>query len=377
MDIFPTSLRTLQVVNVRWFNATAWYGLTLARLLNDIGCRSKVVVLADTEPHVKAVEMGLDPVFLPLNTTNPLHYPGLFQKLHQLVDDFHPHIVNCHRGEGFFFWGLLKKQGGYALVRTRGDQRLPKGNLPNRWLHSRVADAVVATNSRMYRYFENFMGVPEERLHFVPGGVDLQRFQFDAAGREAVRKQYGFTPEHCVLGLLGRFDRVKGQKELIRAVHHLVQAGLDNVRLLLIGFPTATLQEEVEAWIHEEHMERHVTITGRVADVTACISALDIGVIPSLWSESIARAALEIMGCGRPLIATSVGVMPDLLPVSALVEPGDEDALERLLLRAVKDASWREELAAENKRRISLLGNKDFLEQSLAVYANALYQRGL
>lgn len=377
MDIFPSSLRTLQVVNVRWFNATAWYGLTLARLLNDAGCHSKVVVLAETEPHAKAVEMGLEPVFLSLNTNNPLYYPELLKKLRYLINDFHPHIVNCHRGEGFFFWGMLKKKGGYALVRTRGDQRLPKGNLPNRWLHSRVADAVVATNSRMYRYFENFMGVPEERLHFVPGGVDLQQFQFDASGREKVRTQYGFTPEHCVLGLLGRFDRVKGQKELIQAVHGLVRRGLNNVRLLLIGFPTATLQEEVEAWVREEHMEHYVTITGRVTDVPACISALDIGVIPSLWSESIARAALEIMGCGRPLIASSVGVMPDLLPASALVEPGNKDALELLLLRAIKDVAWREGLAAENRQRIRLLGNKDFLEQSLAVYANALYQRGL
>ena len=57
------------------------------------------------------------------------------------------------------------------------------------------------------------------------------------------------------------------------------------------------------------------------------LRALDVGVVASLWSETIARAALEIMACGRPLVSTSVGVMPDLLPASALVAPGDVDAL--------------------------------------------------
>ena len=77
-----------------------------------------------------------------------------------------------------------------------------------------------------------------------------------------------------------------------------------------------------------------MTITGKVPDVTACLSALDVGVVASLWSETIARAALEIMACGRPLVSTSVGVMPDLLPASALVAPGDVDALAGVLRRA-------------------------------------------
>ena len=53
-----SSFRSIQVVNVRWFNATAWYGLELARLLNAAGHESRVVALADTETFAKAEEMG-------------------------------------------------------------------------------------------------------------------------------------------------------------------------------------------------------------------------------------------------------------------------------------------------------------------------------
>ena len=294
-----SSFRSIQVVNVRWFNATAWYGLELARLLNAAGHESRVVALADTETFAKAEEMGLRPLAMPLNAKNPLEFPGLIRDMGRLVREFRPDVVNCHRGESFLFWGLLKGMGGYALVRTRGDQRLPKGNLPNRILHTRVADAVVATNSVMARHFAEKMRVPAERLHMILGGVDTERFRFEPEGRAEVRARYGFTDDECVVGLLGRFDLVKGQRETIAALAKLVGEGVRNIRLLLLGFSTATLQEEVEAWIREAGMERYVTITGKVPDVTACLSALDVGVVASLWSETIARAALEIMACGR------------------------------------------------------------------------------
>ena len=368
-------LRTVQVVNVRWFNATAWYGLELARLLNAAGHESRVIAPAGTETFAKAESMGLRPLAMPLNTGNPLAFPGLLRDMARLIRDFRPDVVNCHRGESFLFWGMLKRMGGYALVRTRGDQRLPKGNLPNRILHTRVADAVVATNSVMARHFSEKMRVPADRLYTVLGGVDTARFRFDPEGRAAVRARYGFTDRDVVVGLLGRFDLVKGQKEAIAALARLVGGGLRNIRLLLLGFSTATLQEEVEAWIRGAGMEAYVTITGRVPDVAACLSALDVGLVASLWSETIARAALEIMACGRPLVSTSVGVMPDLLPASALTPPGDVGALADLLRRAATDADWRRELARACSERIATLGDRDFLDQTLAVYADACARR--
>ena len=233
-------------------------------MLNAAGHESRVVALADTETFAKAEEMGLRPLAMPLNAKNPLEFPGLIRDMGRLVRAFRPDVVNCHRGESFLFWGLLKGMGGYALVRTRGDQRLPKGNLPNRILHTRVADAVVATNSVMARHFAEKMRVPAERLHMILGGVDTELFRFDPEGRAEVRARYGFTDDECVVGLLGRFDLVKGQRETIAALAKLVGEGVRNIRLLLLGFSTATLQEEVEAWIREAGMERYVTITGKV-----------------------------------------------------------------------------------------------------------------
>ena len=365
-------MRTIQIVNVRWFNATAWYGMELARLLNNAGHETLTLGLGGTLSFAKAEKMGLAPIALPLTSNNPLTMISLVHDLKRIIRDFRPDVVNCHRGESFALFGLLKNYGQYALVRTRGDQRLPKNNLPNRILHQKVADAVIATNSVMTRHFTNTIGVSADRIHTILGGVDRNVFRFSGSGREMMRARYGFTDEHQVIGLLGRFDRVKGQKELIEATARLVQSGHTNVRLLLIGFPTATSQEEVEAWINEYHMESYVTITGKVDDVAGVISALDIGVIASLWSETIARAALEIMACERPLLSTSVGVMPDLLPADALCAPGDVEGLTSLLERCLIDSRYRQHLMDVAASRIETLDSDSFLNDTLAVYDKAI-----
>lgn len=369
-------LRTLQVVNVRWFNATAWYGIALARLLRQAGHESLVVGLEGTESFAKAQSLGLDPVALPLNTTNPLAMPALLADMARLVKRFRPHVVNCHRGEGFLFWGALKTWGNYALVRTRGDQRLPKGNLPNRLLHCHVADGVVATNSVMARHFVQRMGVPAKRVHTILGGVDTGTFRASASGRAAVRAAYGWDDSHFVVGLLGRFDRVKGQKELIDAVALLRAQGDTSIRLMLAGFATATSQEEVEGWIREAGIGDITVITGKHPDVTACIAAMDLGVVASLWSETIARAALEIMACGVPLVSTTVGVMPDLMPVDAMVEPADVAGLARLIGTYRADPLRLATLRNACKARIATLRDEDFVSQTLALYRSVLPAQG-
>ncbi|WP_461209231.1 glycosyltransferase [Desulfocurvus sp. DL9XJH121] len=362
-------MRIIQVANVRWFNATAWYALYLARLLNEAGHESLVLALPGTETHEKALAWGLDVRTLPLNTASPLALAGLYRDLARLVREFRPQAVNCHRGESFWLWGLLRRRtNAFRLVRTRGDQRPPKGDPVNRWLHRRVADAVVVTNSVMREHFRAAFGLPGDRLACILGGVDRERFAFSAPGRERVRAELGFGPNDVVVGLLGRFDEVKGQRELMHAVARLrAEHGRKDVRLLLAGLPDPTPLETVRGWAREAGVDEATAVVGKRGDVADLISAMDLGVIASKWSETIARAALEIMSCGVPLVGTTVGVMPDLLSPGALFPPADEAAMAETLARTLGPEA-REALAGEQARTIGILSGRDFLERTLAVY---------
>ncbi|OBQ55765.1 glycosyltransferase family 4 protein [Halodesulfovibrio spirochaetisodalis] len=363
-------MKTIQIINVRWFNATAWYGLYLARMLRDAGHETLVITEPDTAADAKAREWGFSPLHFDLNSSNPVRLLRAYSELRKLVTEFSPDIVNCHRGEGFILWGLLRKAlGTFKLVRTRGDQRLPKNNLPNRWLHTNVADAVVATNSVMAKHFISTLHVPEEKVSTILGGVDTDKFVYSSEGRTDFRKKLGFDDSDFVVAMLGRFDEVKGQKELIEAVAKLYhEKGMKNLRLMLLGFDSATSQEEVESWIAVNNLQEINRITGKVDDVAAAISAMDLGVIASKWSETIARAAFEIMACERPLISTGVGVMPDFMDDEAMFEAGNVDALAAAIERAATDEVYRKRILRSQQKEIATLSGTNFLEKTLDLY---------
>jgi len=366
-------MRCIQVVNVRWFNATAWYGMYLSRLLREGGHEVLVLGLPGTLSARKGEEWGLPMRLLDLNTATPWGIASLYGKLKALVREFKPDVVNCHRGESYLLWGLLKKElGGFKLIRTRGDQRLPKANLVNRWLHNEVSDAVITTNSPMTRQFQNVFHVPADKLHQILGGVDTQTFHPDPAARARIRAELGYAENDFVVGLLGRFDRVKGQHELIQAVARLHGQGLTRIRLLLLGFDSGTPESTVREWIREHGIDAITTITGKRPDIAQCLNAMDLGVVASLWSETIARAALEIMASGVPLISTGVGVMPDLVEPEALFAAGDVEALADRIRQVMTDPGLAEALRQQQRRRMADLSGHDFLAKTLAVYEAAL-----
>jgi glycosyltransferase involved in cell wall biosynthesis len=102
--------------------------------------------------------------------------------------------------------------------------------------------------------------------------------------------------------------------------------------------------------------------------VAACVSALDIGVVASLWSEAIARSALEIMAADRPLVSTNVGVMPDLVDPAVLVDPENAEALAKAIGAVAGDADLREQILAAQKRTMSQLTLDEFLKRTLNLY---------
>lgn len=370
-------LRIIQVVNVRWFNATAWYGLTLSRLLKDAGHDVLVLGLPGTESFARAKDMGLSPHGLNLNSTNPARLPALMKKMRTIIKDFKPHIVNCHRGEAFILWGLFKAAGyPFALVRTRGDQRPPKANPANKRLHVRLVDALVSTNSRTTRQCAEAFSLPEDRVFTIPGGVDTQFYRHDPAARARVRSALGYAENDCVVGLLGRLDHVKGQKELIDALcavrNEVGPEKFARIRLMLMGFPTSVSQQEVQGWLHDAQLTEHTVITGKVDDVVGHINAMDLGVIASQGSEAIARAAFEIMACKVPLVGTDVGVMPDLLPPEALAPVASAEDFAALLGKACSSADFRAALQKDQAARMPEFTLPAFLYSTMQVYGHAL-----
>ncbi|MDR2503161.1 MAG: glycosyltransferase [Deltaproteobacteria bacterium] len=372
-------LRIIQVVNVRWFNATAWYGLFLSRLLKEAGHEVLVLGLGGTESFAKAEAWGLKPKSLPLNSRRPWKAWGLWRSLRRVVREFKPDLVNCHRGESFALWALVKyMEGGFALVRTRGDQRPPRNDIFNRLLHTRSADILIVSNTATADIFLDYFNANPERVFTITGGVDTGVFYPDAEAGRVARTSLGWGPEDFVVGLLGRLDPVKGHEILIKALGRLKNRLKErfNCKFLCLGMDSEMSEADVKRLCRESGIENNVVVTGRVDDVRAWLNALDLGVLSSVASEAIARAALEILACGKPLLSSDIGVMPDILPSEFLTPLADIQALSEALERCMLDRDFLERLRLAGQEAIKSLRAEDFLENTLAAYAKALAAAG-
>lgn len=321
-------MKFFHLVNVRWYNATAWYALNLCKLLQGMGYKVVVGVLPDSEPEEKAKEMGLDIYVDRLISKKPVEIMQVASRLGDFLDKFQPDNITCHRGEFFWYLALTKiaKKPNWSLVRVRGDERKPKANIFNKIMHNRIADRVILSGKVIENYFLQDLKTPKEKLNVIYGGVDLNRFRFDPSGRERVRKEFGFGDDDIVVGIVGRYCLVKGHKYLMEAVASLRKED-KRYKLLMVtdngSLDIAKLKEAVK----NSELDNYAFVTGFRDDVVACMSAIDVGVVASIGSETICRVAFELMATGVPLVATDVGVLPEVTPTGNIVPAKDSKAL--------------------------------------------------
>lgn len=195
------------------------------------------------------------------------------------------------------------------------------------------------------------LGAPAERLRTVPYGVDLEAFRpgGDIAG---VRDRFGVgLGELFVLGV-GRLVEKKGFSVLIEAV-----AQVPGVRLVIAG--AGDLREALER--EALRLGAAVVFAGPLERerVTAALPAADVVVVPSLVDragnvDGLPNSLLEALASGRPVIASRVAGIPDVVSDQAnglLTPPGDAGALAAALVRLRDNPTLRQALGAAARTR--------------------------
>ena len=189
----------------------------------------------------------------------------------------------------------------------------------------RSAAAVISVDSRMAELAAE-LGTPADRLHVIPNGVDGKRFA--PMDKAAARAELGLPPNVRLLVTVAHLKRTKGHGEAVRA---LARLGGD-VHLVIVGgeVERAGYRRELKGLIGELGLRGRVHLVGpQPYDIIPkYFAAADASVLAS-HREGCPNVVLESLSCGRPVVATDVGGVPDLLPHQGgrIVPVGDIDAL--------------------------------------------------
>lgn len=226
------------------------------------------------------------------------------------------------------------------------------------------AAQVVASTPFVLRAYSG-MGFPVERARLLPLGIDVTDEELAAArqGRAAV------VPGGPLrLGYVGGLSRQKGVHILIEAVNRLPA----NVECAIYG-PTDAFPQYV-AGLRRLATHPGIHVMGPVsrAALWPALGGLDVLVTPTLWYETYALAVHEAFAAGVPVVASRLGVLPDVVADGVngyLFPPGDVDALAAIL-RRLNDRP--EQLAALRAGLPPVMTMDEHMLRMAALYSSVL-----
>jgi glycosyltransferase involved in cell wall biosynthesis len=176
----------------------------------------------------------------------------------------------------------------------------------------RLGSATVAVSDTVARRLERW-GVPHERIHVVPNGIEAARFGYDAAARRATRERLGLPRDAFVVGGVGRLSRGKRFDTLVRAV-----ADLPGAQLLLVG--EGPERDALLSIARRRGAGERILLTGACEDppatpgalsLPALLSAMDVFVSPSP-DEAFGLAVVEALAAGLPVLHVTCPALHDL-----------------------------------------------------------------
>jgi glycosyltransferase involved in cell wall biosynthesis len=240
---------------------------------------------------------------------------------------------------------------------------------------ARLTDRIITISaSQREDICSRYRVAPAAQVDVIELGLDLDGL-LGLDGGVAARDQFGLNREDVVFGYVGRLAPVKNLPVLMRAFHQAA-ASEPRARLLLVG--DGELRLTLEQLAAELGLADRVRFAGWQRDMAPVYRAIDVGVLASL-NEGTPVALIEAMAAGKPVIATAVGGVPDVVAHgrSGLVVPaGDERGLAAAMRRLAREAETRAAFGAAARKDVGARFSRERLQAEISrCYERALRER--
>jgi glycosyltransferase involved in cell wall biosynthesis len=316
--------------------------ITLARGLRLSGCRCIVAAFRDSRsPHIEVVKAALDAGL----EVEIIPCAGKFdwnvvRHLRNLIIRYRLDVMHPHGYKADFYAFAAAWRNRVALLAT-------SHNWPSRRAHMRF---YASLDRLVLRYFDRVVvvsdavakklkrsGVSAQKLFTIYNGVDLERF-------EKAVPAFHLQDRGPIIGFVGRLVPDKGGAILLQAARPVLRS-YPAVTLVFVG--DGPCRAEWGELAKRLGIERQVLFIGAREDMPETYAALDIFVLPSLV-ESMPMCVLEAMAAGKAVIATRVGMIPDVIVDGAnglLVDSANIPDLSDAILALLGNPFLRRQLA--------------------------------
>ncbi|HUJ78832.1 MAG TPA: glycosyltransferase family 4 protein [Nitrospiria bacterium] len=306
--------------------------------------------------------VGVERVMIPslVRRLSPWRDAAALLAMCRLIRAFKPHIVHTHTSKAGALGRVAARLCGVPLV-----VHTPHGHIfygyygrllsacavaAERWL-GRMTDALIAlTEAGRQEYLERRIA-PSERLHAVHSGIQLVSDDRGRPTLAAARRDLGLLAREPVIGILGRLVPIKGHRYLIEALPAVLKE-FPSALLLVVG--EGPERDSLASLAASLGVSGQIRMIGARSDLLRYVAACDVIVQPSL-NEGMGRTVLEALVMGKPVIASQVGGLPDLIVHGRnglLVPPASPSALAHAICSLCWDPVRLRRMSGEARRSV-------------------------
>jgi len=311
-----------------------------------------------------AKKQGIEIIDVPslVRRISPINDVRALVALFRHIRKIEPHIVHTHTSKA----GILGRLAAW-LARIPTIIHTPHGHvfyghfgrllsrifLQMEKLLGRITHHHIALTPEEGNDYLNLGVAKSKNISVIHSGVDLNCFKRSATESNPKRNELGIPPDSLVVGYVGWLIPIKGVTYLVNAMAEVVHRH-PNSLLVLVGKGDEKGEEEIKLKEQVENLglADNVRFLGWRSDVDEIMGCFDIFVLPSL-NEGMGRVLVEAMSAGLPIVASSVGGIPDLVKHEEnglLVPPADAGALERAISDLLSDKPRRKRMGETGKR---------------------------
>jgi glycosyltransferase involved in cell wall biosynthesis len=347
--------------------------LSLLPALRTFGIESELVLLEDPRRPQAELRQRMEADGIPV-TTLPIHWhidPALPSRLdvalrHHPFDLLHAHLPHAE----FYGEQAMRVYPRKPFVISRHNNDRFRNWLPVRLAFApslRRATSIIAISQAVKRFVEDAERVPAAKVVCIPYGLDADAYARRAVFGE-IRKELGLGNRPMVL-FVGRMTAQKGVDVLLEAFAEVERKYPDAILVLAGDGPLRGRMERLAS----ARKLRSLRFLGWRGDIPNLMADADLVVMPSRW-EGFGLAALEAMALAKPVIASSVSSLPEIVvdgKTGFLVPHDNPHALAESINRLLSDTGLAHAFGQAGQMRLA----QDFTVERMAEKTASEYRR--
>jgi len=241
-------------------------------------------------------------------------------------------------------------------------------------LVAKITDKIVCLTEQEKRDHIQFKISRPEKFVTIHSGVDFSGFKKTGSFKNRIREELGIPNGEPVIGTVGRLVPIKGHEYMIRAFALLMNE-YDNLWLILVG--DGFLGHYLKTLCKELEIKEKVVFAGWRSNVPDFLSLFDIFVFPSL-NEGMGRVLVEAMAAGKPIVASNVGGIPDMVKDGQnglLVPVANVKALAKSIDFLLTNPEKRKEMGGKGRKMATQYGSDSMVQKIDQLYQDLLREK--